>query len=646
MGGPILRNRAWFFLAHEQRKNTSAQTQLSARPGITPENFQQSTEEPFFNLRLTTQLSSTQNLWFKVFRSPTTGFVRNDYWGVAATAERFSLTGQDQGGTSWAAQYTTVLGSRWTGEVMVGHTGSFINVFPFDRSPLQNGAPYIDLNDGRIYNGATFDGFVKRPRNQVVAAMNYFNTFAGVDHNIKFGLDVQSFNSQAQFAYPGDKLFYGFNFNPAARAFDEPAAYEEYDPAQLSKSTGLQTAFYARDKFQVGTRTSVEAGLRFEKQSGKSDVDAVTVDTFAFEPRLSASFALTSDAKTLLVASYGRFHDAIIQGFTDNFANVPQQGNYNTYVWDGAKFVFDSRNESDANTFQPNTDISPRRMDEFTFGVDKQLSNVLGGSVRVIRRDWSNFVDDLNSLSATGARQRSVVNLDNADRKYTGIEFAVEKRLSNQWYASGSYTYSKTTGNHFGDDFTALGDYVDAQCRQTVDPGLFGGGIFPCSEIQANLQGKATFDRPHLLKFNGAYIKSLGPVDLTAGVVGAATSKATFTKTRANVAVLNPVTGGQFTTMTYFYEPRGSDRVDGLLFNTDFSLEATMRAIDRSRVGVKFDAFNLFNNEEKITASNTAWCNSTATTACQTTVNNFGKATARGAFAAPRTYRVTVLFRY
>ena len=47
--------------------------------------------------------------------------------------------------------------------------------------------------------------------------------------------------------------------------------------------------------------------------------------------------------------------------------------------------------------------------------------------------------------------------------------------------------------------------------------------------------------------------------------------------------------------------------------------------------------FNLFNNEEKINVSNPTWCNSTATATCATTVANFGKATTRGAFQAPRT---------
>ena len=102
---------------------------------------------------------------------------------------------------------------------MVAYATSYINVVPFERSSLDNGAPYWDLVDNRIYNGAAFDGFVKRPRTQAGGAVNYFTTLMGNTHSFKVGLDWQSFNSENSFRFPNNQLFYGFNFDPAARAF-------------------------------------------------------------------------------------------------------------------------------------------------------------------------------------------------------------------------------------------------------------------------------------------------------------------------------------------------------------------------------------------------------------------------------------------
>jgi hypothetical protein len=147
------------------------------------------------------------------------------------------------------------------------------------------------------------------------------------------------------------------------------------------------------------------------------------------------------------------------------------------------------------------------------------------------------------------------------------------------------------------------------------------------------------------VKFNGAYTRPVGAVDLTAGVVGSASSQTTFSKTRT-VTVLLPNGSPSGQTQTYFYEPRGSERVDGMLFELDLSVEAAVRSYRRAEVGFKFDVFNLFNDESKVNVNNTAWCNSTGSAACQTAVSTFGTATSRGSFNVPRTIRFTFLVRY
>lgn len=646
LGGPILRNRAWFFVAYEDWRRTTPEVQLNARPGITPENFQQIRKDPSFNARGTVALGDAQNVWVKVVRTPTTGIVRADYWNPFLTAERFSLTGQEQGGTSVAGQYTSVLSSHWTAEAMVAHASEFIDVFPFERSPLNNGAPYWDLNDNRIYNGATFDGLVRRPRTQATGALNNYSSLGGNTHNLKVGFDWQGVRSKNSFKFPNNQIYYGVGFDPVARRFQANDSREDYDDAP-SESDGDLLAIYARDKFQFGSRVSAEAGLRYERQGGKSDVGVGTVATNTIAPRLSASYAITADSKTLFVASYARYYDAVLQTFSDAFANVPQQTNYSTYLWNGTTYVFDSRTESAANPFRPNSDVSPRKLDEFTVGLERQIGRTIGGSVRYIQRAWGNFIDDIITFNADGTRNRRVDNIDSAERTYKGFELSVDKRFSNRWTATGSYTYSVTRGNHFdgGDNFTTLEDFAGATCRQTVDPGLFGGGTFPCSQIFPNLYGKPTFDRPHLLKYQGAYTRPVGRVNVTAGIVGQATSKLTYSKSRT-VTVLNPVTGGNFANYTYFYEPRGSSRIPGLLDYYDLSLEGTWRAATTTDVGMKFEIFNLFNNEEKQNISNQTWCNSTATAACATAVSIFGTATARGAFQTPRQFRITALVRF
>lgn len=642
-GGPILANRLWFFHAYENARLTSPQRQTNAADGP-GEDYQQRTTAPWKSFRVTAQLAPKHNVWVKYSEAPTSGFVF-DYWGSAA--ERHALTSQNQGGAQWSGQYTGILGKQVAAEIMVSHADSNISATPFSTSAFSNGSPFLDFNDGRVYNGGAVVGYVKRPRTQVTGALSYFTTLMGNAHMIKVGGDWQRFSSQNSFKFPGGSFFLGSGYDPALPGgFQVPDSREDYDTAP-SQSNGRNLAVYALDKFAMGARVSVQLGARIEHQSGTSDVGETTVSATTVAPRLSASFALTEDAKTLLVASYGRFHDGILQGFSDAFSAVPQQTNFDNYIWDGSSYVFDSRVEQGASAFHPNIAVTPRHLDEITLGVEQQVSRSLGASVRYIHRDWNNFIDDALSFNADGSINRVVTNMAGANRSYRGIEFTVDRRFSNDWSAAGSYTYSRTRGNHFGDDFTSLGNFLDANCRQTADVGLGDeSGVFPCKDVQARLTGRPAYDRPHLIKVYGAYSHPFGPVRLTLGAVGNGASKITFTESRTvNVLVPDTLTSsGQ--TLTYYYEPLGSHRLSGMAFTTDLSIEASFHAHRQLQIGLKGEIFNLLNSETQTGVNNTSWCASADSASCQTAQTRFGTATARGSYLGPRTYRMTLLFRF
>ena len=114
-GGPIWRNRAWFFGAYELFRTTLRRS--VRRPGRLPEDFQQATENEILNVRGTVQLAEGHTAWVKYYQSPTDGFVRDDYWGAAGCGgEREALTAQNQTAKNWAAQWSGVLRDNWSME--------------------------------------------------------------------------------------------------------------------------------------------------------------------------------------------------------------------------------------------------------------------------------------------------------------------------------------------------------------------------------------------------------------------------------------------------------------------------------------------------------------------------------------------------
>ena len=641
-GGPIARDRAWFFATYERAENTTAQQSTFLN-----ENYQQSTQNDYWTMRLTGQLTPTQNIWFKYSDAPTSGFVI-DYTtnnnGARGAAERFALTGQDQGSDQWAAQWSGVFGSSWTGEAMYADYSSLITVAPFEVSSLDGGAPHLSQADNFYYNGGQFDGFVDRPRKQAAVAATHYRTIGGRSHNLKVGFDWQNTNSSNSFRYPGDTLYIDTSFNYATRA-SVPNIRRDYQ-AGPSTSKGNTYSIYGRDKFELTSRLFVEAGLRFEYQTGTSDVNADTVDTKTLSPRVSTSYDVRGNGKTLVVGSYGRFYQGLLQGFSDNFAAVPQQTNYDNFVWNGSAYVFSNRFEVGASTFLPNLTLDPTFTDEFTVGAEQQIGQTIGVGVRYIHRDWGNLIDDVFRFRSDNSVDRAVVNLDSAEHTYRGIEFTFNKRFSQNWNAAVNYTYSQTGGNHFANTFTPLGDYEDATCRTTTDTALGDNGLFPCRDVQNNQGGDPNFDRPHLFKYSGAYSRPIGPVRTTIGIVGQATSKTTFTRSRQVNVLLPGTLTNAGPTLLYLYDPLGSDRVGGLLTTTDLLLEGTFRLFRTAEAGIRFESFNLFNTEEKINVGNTTWCNLETGATCSAARTNFGTATRRADFQAPRTIRFSGVFRF
>lgn len=639
-GGPIWKNHAWFFGAYERAENTTPRRQTV---GLIPEDFQQTTESGFLNVRATVQLTAAHNVWVKYYEAPTNGFII-DYWGGAG--ERSALTRQNQGAKNWAAQWSGVLRNNWTMEAAAATYESFIDVVPFETGRLFNGTPIFSQGDNRYYNGATYDGFVSRPRQQFNAASTWFFSRGQSSHNVKVGVDYQTVESGARFDYPNRQLFVAESFDQRTGTL-VPFARRDYESGD-STSTGRNLAIFARDKFQVNSRFFIEAGLRYEAQSGKSDVGAITVDAQTFSPRLSSSYALTEDGRTVAQASYGRYYVGVVQSFSDGFAAIPQQTNYRNFLWDGTSYVFANEVRLGASSFLPNPDLRPYHMDEYMVGLQRQFGRTMAIGVRFISRGWANLIDDVRTYNADRTIKRTVVNYEPAERTYRGLQFTFERRFANNWSASANYTYSRTRGNHFENTFSSLGDFLDADCRTTVDTTIGNGGVIPCSVVQdgPNKFGRPGYDRPHNFKLQTAYVRPIGPVSLVLGGVTDLISKVRFEKSRAVNVLFPGTTTNAGPTATYFYEPRGSDTFDGFLWTTDLAAELTWRIASTYQTGFKAEVFNLTNTETQINTSNTAWCGTTANATCSAAVNNFGKATARGQFVQPTRFRFSLIFRF
>ncbi|HSB64004.1 MAG TPA: TonB-dependent receptor [Thermoanaerobaculia bacterium] len=627
LGGPVVKDNLWFFGAVEYIPTTTPAQQTAL--GI---EYQQSRKITLWQGKATWQISPSHTFEAAGNGDPFDGILRNDYWGTTVTAERESLTAQKQGGKTFRGTWTGVFSPALSGEATVGTATSRIDVNQFTTNPTlpfyifngakvsttQASAPHTADDTGYYYNGATFDGFVERPRTQANIALNFYKQLGGHNHNFKLGVDYQYLKSQASYAYPDNAVYYDETFNHVTREFT-PIYRDLFDPAQVSTSKGTIWGFYLLDKMDFG-RLFLNIGFRVDKQNGTSDIGRTTFDKTVFSPRLSAKFDVTGDGTTLAMANYGRFYQSLIQSYADGFAGVPQQTNYTEEVYDPAtgKYVFDSRNEQGGNSSAINTGLKPSYSEDYTVGVEHRLGRVIGVSLKGTYRTWKDLIDDVRTLSGT-TRTVDYVNLGEAKRRYRGLEFVVDKRFANSWSAYASYTLSRTEGNHFADFASPLGDYY----ANTTSTGISGVTI-----NSANKYGLASYDRTHDVKGFGAYTLALGRVTLTPGLTLGWRSGQTYQRQRtASIAGASYTgTNGQFAT------PRGSDRFPSQ-FYSNFAFEADFRLFGEVAAGLKLDVFNLTNTQTKISGS-------------ATDNANYGKATSSANYAGPRQLQLTVLVTF
>ncbi|HZI67203.1 MAG TPA: TonB-dependent receptor [Thermoanaerobaculia bacterium] len=635
LGGPMWKDHAWFFGAYEWADVPTPFSSTFSSPDKNwpGESYQQVTDVKLWDAKLTFQVTPSHLFTAGANSDPINGFVV-DYWG--GSGEREALTQQNQndcgGLCTWNARWSGVFGSMFSMEALYAEQDGDIFVVPFEG----NGSPYFSLSDELFYNGATFDGFVKRPRKQANLAANLYTQLFGDSHSFKVGGDYQDLESVASFLYPNNEIFIVSDFNPGPTnrgpVLSPGDVWQDFlDPAP-SVSTGKVYGIYALDKFEVGKHLFFNLGGRVDIQNADSDIGNTVIDTTTFSPRLTGVYDVFGNGKTLVSTAYGRYYQFLVQAIADSvYAGVAQQANYDQYEWDGSTWVFAGQVVASGNTQPVNEDLEPSYLDEINVAVQQQLGNTMAVGVRGIYRKWNDLVDDRRVRNAAGTIIRVPENFDDdqLSQYYKGIEVTFDKRFSRNWQAAMNYTLSRAEGDIGGTgtaaNFTTQRfDYADRTCT------VAGVGNLPCSQaLNQNQYGYLPYDRTHIFKAFTAYTLPLSWVAITAAPSFIWQSGFPYQPQRA------ATTAGIGTVGNYFFDKRGSSRLPNH-YRLDFALETVFKPWGPLELGVKGEVFNLTNQQPQTSVVSIRLIPDA----------NFGAPTARGAFQGPRNYRLTALLRF
>jgi len=604
-GGPIARDRVWFFGGYQYLRDYDSQ------PGTEPAQPRKYEQNKFFG-KFTEKLGHNIQLMQSV---------NEEKWVNPQTPTRatpFEATQRQNASvpTVTFVQLTQTLSPNTVWDLRVGR-------FDYHRHDDPSAGSWTTASHQDRVTGVSSGnpqtlGALRLMRTTAKATVSHAErAFAGADHDVKAGMSVEIGEHEQPSVIPGGVRYVDSNGQP----FQSISA-----PPSNVGGRFVTEAFFGSDTAAIGDRVTVNAGLRFDHSRAESqdlhavDAQAQQTDTVIhglgtlytwnlLSPRLGATVKLTGDGRTMLRGSYGRFYQGVLTGELSSVhpgtatvitnAFDVTTGGYTTAV----SVVDPTKNvRIDPATRAPHTD-------EFSVGVDRELRHRLSAAIAVVHKtggDYIGWIDtggqyiekpiglpDGTTISAfdltNGTKNRLflLTNPDGYSLTYNGLILAMEKRRSNGWQLLGSYTLSRAAGLQASSGATA----ADVQVSTIAPNGTFGRD----PNNLTNAYGRLPNDRPQMFRLSGSY-----DVPRT-GLTVAANMQYLSGKPWAATTQVSLTQGDQ----RIFLEPRGSRRLSSQSL-LDVRVSRTLRIGNGASVDLMADVMNVLNStaEEAIATDN------------------------------------------
>ena len=416
---------------------------------------------------------------------------------------------------------------------------------------------------------------------------------------------------RAGFEYEHDTLRTEDHTTAGVLIFDtdgRPTSVQMWAGAIYRPRQARQT-LYAQDSWTVADRLTINAGLRAGFYNGGVPTHPDAFSAHAVAPRLGAAWDVGGDHRTAVRLHYGRYHDPIVTSFYDFLDPLSQSPTISADVV-GSDYVETFRTPI-ATEGSIDPDIRFPYMQEIAIGVERQLPWALSATAQLVRRDYRDAIgftdpglvwqpatrrdpgadgrpgtaDDGGPitvyLDTDPTKSAPVLTNPDAHRRYRAAQFILRRRGADA-DLQASYTWSRTTGNYYN----AAGSNA-----ANGDMGL--NGIFVNPNKRINADGLTNQDFTHEIKVLGSMrLQVWGP--LTVGAVYRYQSGAPWQRA-ANF-------GSQTGANAIFVEPRGSRRT-AALNAIDIRGEKTLRTGGAASLGLFVDVFNVTNQGEALRVS-------------------------------------------
>lgn len=701
VGGPVVRDRLWFFHAGRYQNETLGQTLFAPV----------STAYDRITLRRRFEGKATYSPW----RNQTArlaylnNYTRSTNSNFQNELDLQSLTDREDPEHSWSFNYNAVLRPNLfvEGQYSV-HQSSIIGAGAKSTDPIA-GTLVIDSLSGGRFNAATFCGVCRpeeRDNQSLSAKATYFLSGSRFgSHTIVTGYDGFSDEIAADQHQSGS----GYRILGTSSVFRNGVVYPvwnnvgnstviRYNPI-LNPTQGSQFrahAIFVNDVWRASDRLTMNLGVRYDRNDGVNSAGIKDVEDSKVSPRLGLTYDLAGDGAWVANASYAKYVSALVNGIANTGSNAGGAARFDfqylgpainpdpnaatlTTTPEALRILFDwfnangGTNRANVGAALPGVnqrlsqDLGSPTADEVAAGITRTFGSK--GVLRVdgVYRKFSGFYasrTDTTTGQVTNALGQSfdiaiTENTNDIERTYAGLNVSGTWRPLNSLNVGFGYTLSRTRGNYDGE--------TSASGPVTVGPRSY-------PEYRAESWnypvGDLSLDQRHKARILATY--SVSPFDigtLTFGAIQALNSGTPYGAVGSITIAPYVPAGlnyrGAPASVSYYFTDRDAIRAERS-FQTDLSVIYAYR-VPRARnldTFVKAEVLNLFNGDAIVNPFflNTAVLTNVSNAAQYSAFNpftttpvqgqhwekgpRFGQAQSRFAYQFPRLFRMSLGIRF
>ncbi len=664
LGGPIVKDRLWFFGAARLRENTVSETTF-----YTDIAYDNTVDDKRYEGKLTWALTPRHTLK-GAFTKRTRAETNNTFSDVMDRASFYDSFGPEN---LLAVNYTGVLSSKFFLEAQYARRRlSFVGTGS-RFTDLERGTMILDRSRGDVrWNSPTFCAVCglteqeiaagklneeMRNNQNVIVKGSYFLSTSGLgSHSLVAGFDAfedsrENDNYQSGSGYrlqANNTIIRGEGLYPVVipgtSDRDTNGAFIRWNPIfESSQGSRLRTySFFLNDAWRLNNNWAFNVGVRWDKTDEKDQARNPVSDDQAISPRLSATFNPKGDGRWAIRAGLARYVMPVTSGIADLGSGAGRQSTF-LYVYRGPAI---NTNLSTPNPVSAHDALRtvfdwffanggterPLRSNPTYAGVNRKLADNLTtpsaweyslgfgrsgskGSFRIdgVYRNYDDFFTDqvrpgVTAADPTGRRfdLNLVVNTNLLERKYWAVIGQVQHRFFEGLTLGGNYTLSRSWGNFNGETAGSgpVADevlaYVEYKDRSWNTP-----------------TGDLSIDQRHKLRLWANYDVRLGRFGrVSVGLLESVTSGQPYSADAdidTRPFVTNPGYLTPDSTISYYFGGRGAFKTD-TVSATDLSVNYyfPVRVLKKGELFLRFVVDNLFNqsaqddttNETVFTAAN------------------------------------------